>query len=192
MRTLLSSLLTLTLLSGCDIIDMPKSGQSGPVNPGSGVTRRVLLEDCTGPRCPNCPEAAEIAESIKDFYNTTEDRVIVVDINMVDQFSAPEPPNYTTDFRTPAGYEYEQTFGIAALGLPRGLVDRKPYNGSMGIARTSWSSAVAQVIDLPADMDLWFDSFNFNSTTNVVTATVKVLTSSSEVPPAFVARAVMV
>lgn len=174
MRTLLSSLLALALLSGCDIIDSPKGEQSGPVGPTSGVTRRVLLEDCTGARCNNCPEAADIAEDLQEFYNTNEERLIVVDINMVAQYAAPLPPNYTTDFRTPAGDEYAIHYDMATLGLPRGLINRMPYGGVIGISKGNWSSAVAAVIDLPPDMDLWFDSFNFNSATNVVTTTVKV------------------
>ncbi len=183
MRTLLSSLLALALLTGCDIINAPKGDSAQPVIPVNGVIRRVLLEDCTGPRCPNCPQAAEIADGIQNLYNVNEERVIVVAINMVDQFSAPVPPNYTTDFRTPAGVVYEQTFGMAALGLPRGLINRMPYNGTLGINRQNWSSAVAQVIDLPADMDLWFDSFNFNSATNQVSTTVKVAVLNPVIGP---------
>lgn len=174
MRTLLSSLLALALLSGCDIINAPKGDSAQPVNPVAGVTRRVLLEDCTGARCSNCPQAAVIAADLQTLYNQNEDRVIVVAIHMVPQYAEPLPPNYTTDFRTPAGNEYALHYDMAALGLPRGLINRKPYNGSPAIARSNWSSAVAQVIDLPPDMDLWFDSFNFNIATNEVTTSVKV------------------
>lgn len=174
MRTLLSSLLVLALFSGCDIIDAPKNDTAHPVSPVTGLTRRVLLEDCTGARCNNCPEAADIAQSLQDLYNTDQERVIVVDINMVAQYAAPLPPNYTTDFRTPAGDEYAIHYDMAGLGLPRGLINRMPYGGVIGINKNNWSSAVAAVIDLPPDMDLWFDSLNFNSATNVVTATVKV------------------
>lgn len=176
MRILLSSLLALALLSGCDIINTPKGESAQPVNPVTGVTRRVLLEDCTGSRCSNCPAAADIADGLQTLYNGNEERVIVVAINMVAQYSAPLPPPspYTTDFRTPAGDAYAIQYDMAALGLPRGLINRKPYNGSAGIARSNWGSAVAQVIDLPADMDVWFDSFNFNSATDQVTTTVKV------------------
>ncbi len=174
MRTLITFLLALALLSGCDIIDMPQNDNAHPVNPVTGLTRRVLLEDCTGARCPNCPTAADLAESIQNFYNTNEERVIVVDINMVAQFSAPLAPDYTTDFRTPAGDEYATHYNLSVIGLPSGLINRMPYGGVVPQGAGSWSSAVAAVIDLPPDMDVWFDSFNFNSATNVVTTTVKV------------------
>lgn len=172
MRTLLSSLLALALLSGCDIIDMPKGEQSGPVNPGSGVTRRVLLEDCTGHLCNNCPEAADIAEQLKDVYG---DRLVIVAVHMNSTFAAPQAPIgdgiYDDDFRTPAGNQYESMFQVD--GLPKGLIDRTPYNNFVPIHRNSWSSAVAQLIDQPADFDLWIDSLSYNASSNTVTGTVK-------------------
>lgn len=177
-KPILPSLLAISLLSRCDIIDIPKDGIPAPTPPGSStVTRRVLLEDCTGPLCTYCPAAAVIADGIQAYYNTAEnERVIVVAINMFAIFSAPQAPIgdgiFDTDFRTPAGNAYEQYF--APPGLPSGLINRKPYQGSIPVGRSSWGSAVAQLIDLPADMDIWFDSFSFNSSTNVVTTTVKV------------------
>ena len=172
MRAFVSSLLALALLSGCDIIDMPKGAQAGPVHPGSGVTRRVLLEDCTGHLCPNCPEAADIADGLKDVYG---DRLVIVAVHMIAAYAAPQPPlddgKYDVDFRTEAGYAYEQNFNIN--GLPKGLVNRTPYSNQVPIPRSSWSSAVAQLIDLPASIDLLVDTLNYNSAANTVTATVK-------------------
>jgi hypothetical protein len=170
MRTLLSSLLALALLTGCDIVDLPKGEQAGPV-PISGVTRRVLLEDCTGHLCPNCPEAAEIAEQLKDVYG---DRLVIVAMHMSTTFAAPQAPIgdgiYDDDFRTLAGNQYESMFQVD--GLPKGLIDRTPYSNLIPIPRLSWSSAVAQLIDQPANIDLWIDSLSYNSGTNTVTATV--------------------
>ena len=169
MRIILPALMAVALLAGCDIISTPKGEIAGPTNPNGGeITRRVLLEDCTGHRCPNCPAAAELADQLKGIYG---DRLIVVAVHMQTNFAGPVSPNFTTDFRTDAGNAYDQTFSIG--GLPAGLINRTPYEGVRAIGRGSWSSAVAQLIDLPAAVDLWFESLDYNSTTNMVTATVK-------------------
>lgn len=162
--------LALGLLSGCDIINAPKSDIAGPVSPGSGVTRNVLLEDCTGHLCTNCPAAAQIAEDLKVTYG---ERLVLVAVHMSSTFAAPVAPfddgEYDADFRTPAGDAYETQFNVN--GLPKGMINRTPYNSLIPLHRNNWGSAVAQLIDQPADIDLWFESLNYTSTT--VTATVK-------------------
>ncbi len=172
MRNLIIPILLIAAFSGCDIIDQPKGETASPVVPGGGVTRNVLLEDCTGHLCPNCPQAALIADQLKGVYG---DRLVVVAVHMSSTFAAPQVPLgdgvYDTDFRTPAGNEYETTFQVS--GLPKGLIDRTPYNNLIPVSRSSWSSAVAQLIDLPASVDLWFDTLSYNSSTNMVSATVK-------------------
>ena len=168
MRITLLSLFAIGLLSGCDIVDMPRGGADGPTLPGDdSVTRNVLLEDCTGHLCNNCPEAAEIAQGLKDVYG---DRLVVVGVHMVESFAGPVSPDYTTDFRTPAGNAYEQTFQISAL--PMGLISRKPFNNSIRVSRGNWSSAVAQLINTPANMDIWIDPLTYDN--NIVSGTVKV------------------
>ena len=160
------------LLASCDKVDDPLGDNEGPVNPGTTVPRRVLLEDCTGHTCNNCPQAAEIAEDLKTIYG---DKLIVVAVHMVDGFAAPQPPlgdgTLDTDFRTEAGTAYEQTFSV--LSLPKGFVSRAPYENAIGLSRTKWSSAVAAIINQEADFDLWFDTLSFNAGTNTLTTTVK-------------------
>ena len=169
MRFPLSSLLLLAALASCDIVDMPKGQNAQPAPPqGTTVTRNVLLEDCTGFRCNNCPSAAQIALQLKDTYG---DRLVVVGVHMVNSFSAPEPPNYVTDFRTPAGTEYETTFNITAL--PIGLVNRKTFNNSILVSRYSWSTAVAGMIDQEADLALQIDSLHYDAGTNTVSGNVR-------------------
>lgn len=173
MRNQLSFLLLLVMLASCDIVDLPKGESASPIPPGGGtVTRKVLLEDCTGHLCTYCPEAAVIAEGLKVVYG---DRLVIVALHMSTTFAAPQAPIgdgiYDTDFRTAAGNAYEQQFLVD--GLPKGLINRTPFNNNITIGRSSWSSAVAQLVDQPATINLWIDSLAFNSGTNVITATVK-------------------
>lgn len=172
-NSVIPSLLAFVMLSGCDIIDLPKGESAAPTPPGgSTVTRKVLLEDCTGHLCNNCPEAADIAEGLKGVYG---DRLVIVAVHMMTSFAAPQAPIgdgiFDDDFRTPAGNEYESIFNINSL--PKGLINRTPYGGVKPISRSNWGSAVAQLIDLPASVDLWIDSLNYNNGANTVTATVK-------------------
>jgi len=154
---------------GCDQIDNPGLVETGPALPGgSTTTRNVLLEDCTGFQCTNCPAAAQQAEVLKGIYG---DRLVVVGVHM-GHFAEPNGPNYTTDFRTPAGNEYRTTFGINFY--PAGLVSRVPYLGASGLAMGSWSSAVANLIDQPADMDVWLEPLTYNDAGNTVSGAVKV------------------
>ena len=98
---------------------------------------------------------------------------------MSSTFAAPLPPigdgMFDTDFRTVAGNDYESVNGGFGIdGLPKGMINRTPYNSPfVPMNKDSWSSAVAQLIYLPADIDLWIDTLNFNSATNMVTTTIK-------------------
>ena len=166
---ILPCFIAIGLLSGCDIVDLPK-GDRGPVvgNGGSSVTRNVLLEDCTGHLCNNCPDAAIRAQQLKDIYG---DRLVVVGLHMVSAFAQPQSPDYTTDFRTPAGNDYENTFGVTAL--PIGMVNRKLLNGSRLVSRYSWSTATAGMIDEPADLDLRIDTLIFDAGSNTVSGIIR-------------------
>lgn len=179
MRNFLPCLLALGLFSGCDIISTPKSEMAGPINPGSGVTRNVLLEDCTGHLCNNCPAAADVAEDLKDIYG---DRLVIVAVHMSATFAAPQAPPFDDDFRTTAGNAYEQQFLVD--GLPKGLINRTPYNSPFApMNQDNWGSAVTQLIDTLASVDLWIDTLNYNSGTNTVTATVKAAVLSAMPAP---------
>lgn len=174
MRKFILPLLALLTASGCDIVNEPKAGMATPNLPGGeSAVRRVLLEDCTGFRCNNCPQAAAMAQSLKDVYG---DRLVVVGVHMKQQFAGPEWPYddgvYDTDFRTEAGNAYDQTFGI--VGLPNGLIDRAPYNNMMAMSIGSWSAAVAERMELPPVLDVWFTGLQYNSGANTVSGTVKV------------------
>ena len=179
MRYLLPSLLLIGTLAGCDII--VHKGHVGPNNGGGGgdgVTRIVLLEDCTGHLCNNCPDAAIRAQELKDIYG---DRLVVVAVHMVNSFAQPQAPDFTTDFRTPAGTDYENTFQIDAL--PTGLVSRKSFNNSTLVSRYTWSTAVASLIDQDADVDLQIDSLNFDANSNSVSGTIRAIVSNPAAGP---------
>ena len=160
------------LLGGCDYVGHPlEEGNIG--GPGEGVTRRVLLEDFTGHTCPNCPAATAVALQLQALYG--EENLIIVGLHVTDAFALPGAPPFQTDFRTPAGDTYADPANFNITFLPVGMVSRKEYNSSKLVSDGNWGSAVSDIIGQPADADLWFDSFNYDSGTGQITTTIKVV-----------------
>ncbi len=172
MRKTLQSLILLipAVLFSCDYVDEPidpNAGNGG--GGGEGITRKVLLEDMTGHTCNNCPGAARIAEDLQDIYG--ED-LVVVGVHC-GGFSAPVAPigdgYFDTDFRTPDGIIYQQTFQVSFF--PAGLVSRSIFNGSRIVSEGSWSTAVADIIGQPSPFELWFNDLDVGA--NSVSAEIK-------------------
>jgi hypothetical protein len=63
---------------------------------------------------------------------------------------------YDTDFRTSDGDAIFQRWNT--LSIPKALINRLPYNGTMLPGRSAWSSAVFAQSGLTASADLWFDT----------------------------------
>ncbi len=170
--TILSHLAAL-LLASCDYVDTPVEGPGPGPGPEEGVTRRVLIEDFTGFRCPNCPAATQVALQLQGIYG--EDQLIVMGLHVTDVFAAPVPPLddgvFDTDFRTPAGDELATSFGVSFL--PVGPVSRREFNSSLLLGSAGWSSAVSEIIGTPSHLDLWFDTLSYDPGTGEINTTVK-------------------
>jgi hypothetical protein len=149
MKTLLkffSFSIFILFVSSCDIIDEPFARET-VIDTSDTIKRKVLLEDYTGHTCINCPTAAVLAQDMKDLYGN---KLIVMAVH-AGFFAMPQSGNYSADFRTPAGNELDDFFGISAVGLPKGMVNRTEYNGNRIIAHDKWGAAIGEIIDLPAD-----------------------------------------
>jgi|LakMenEpi03Aug12_release.lakeMendotaPanAssembly.Ray.scaffolds.fasta_scaffold04040_12 hypothetical protein len=167
------------LISGCDIVEEPygPSDNGGGPPPVEGVRRRILLEDFTGHRCIYCPEAASIAQDLEEDPTIGPDLVVVA-LHVTDFFAGPVPPlgdgYYDNDFRTEAGTTYTNQWLPPGSGLPKGMVNRVPYNGALMLDRFAWDAAITEQLGQPALMDLWFSELTRNSSAGVVNAKVKV------------------
>ena len=151
-------------LAACDYVEDP-TPPANPDNGGGGngggdtavVTRKVLLEDITGHRCPNCPRAARVAQALKD--DVYGDDLVLVAIH-AGFFSNPVPPlgdgQYDTDHRTEAGNAYNAAYGPQSY--PIGLISRKPFNNSILVNDGNWGSAVADLIGTPTPFKLRVDT----------------------------------
>jgi hypothetical protein len=170
MRAPIALLFAMATLASCDVIEFPDNTIAGGGGPApEGPARKVLLEDITGHTCNNCPEATDIAVDLHDVYGSA---LILVGVH-ASAFAEPQAPPFDTDFRTIAGEEYLTTFGVNSL--PAGLVSRRPFSGSMIVGTGNWGSAVAEIINTPADVEVIFDTVEYVSGTNTVNMTIQVV-----------------
>ena len=143
--------------AACEIVDPPYLE-----NPGGGdtsqYTKRVLIEDYTGHSCPNCPKAAETADQLKKIYG---DQLVVMAVH-AGYFATPVPsdPLFAQDFRTQAGNEWNDFFGIDEY--PNGLVNRvatesgvyaTPYGNWGAVVEAELQKQTEAVITIHSDFD---------------------------------------
>ncbi len=154
MRALHSYILILLVFiltwTSCDVIEEPylrdgvtpppdTSACPVPVFPDPGpALQYVLLEDYTGHKCPNCPEAAKLAHDLQAQWGN---RLIVLTIH-AGWFATFGSAPYTTDYTTPAGDAWDQTFGISNFGNPNGMVNRTGYAQTHIVGPANWAGRI--------------------------------------------------
>ena len=143
---ILSSILTII---SCDVEEGPFiTDYNSYINPD----KKVLIEDFTGHLCPNCPNAARELDAIHDIYG---DQIIGMAVHVSTTFARPyasnQAPNFQYDFRTDWGNGLDDFYGISAVGLPRGMVNRIGYPDNHKLGKDEWASAVA--LELKKDID---------------------------------------
>jgi hypothetical protein len=108
--------------------------------------KRVLLEDYTGHTCQNCPAAAAIAHNQEAVYNG---KLIVLAVH-AGYYALPGTGEFSADFRTDAGNQWNNDFQIIAY--PSGMIDRKEFNGQQVVASSEWVTDIASVINQSPEM----------------------------------------
>lgn len=153
--------LTVILFTACDKIAEPYLIATGtidtvacpaPIFPTITThIKRVLLEDYTGHTCVNCPSAALSTHNLKGQYG---DKLVVIAVHAGFFAKPSNTGNYTYDFRTPAGTDWDNYFGIGAIGNPNGMVNRRKINNTYVIAPSGWSNAVAGMVAETPQIDI--------------------------------------
>jgi len=150
MKKYLAILSSILIITSCDVEDGPFiTDYDSYVNP----EKKVLIEDFTGHLCPNCPDAARELDAIHDIYG---DQIIGMAIHVSKSFARPYPasqaPSFQYDFRTNWGDDWDAFYGISAMGLPRGMINRIGYQDeSHKLGKDEWASTVA--LELKKDID---------------------------------------
>lgn len=185
---LLSVCIALTVYS-CDYVGDPippsnlnaddTSTCSTPIFPTITThVRKVLIEDYTGHTCTNCPNAARKLNMID---TANQGKIIPLAVH-VSNYAEPNAGttggpvgSYTVDYRTDVGNLYDAFFKIAAGGLPKGMINRIPYNSTTLTHRKNWwewEAAVASIINQPAKADIQIIN-NFDVATKKLCTHVK-------------------
>ena len=127
----------------CDVIDEPfTKGDVG--QPTLDPNRpNILLEEFTGHTCIYCPGGSEIAENLHKQY---PDRIFIVAIHAGELAKPQAGEKYNYDFRTNEGNDIDNFYQASAQGLPRGMVNRIPYNNQKSYSPGNWINAI---------MDFW-------------------------------------
>ena len=128
--------------------------------------QNVLIEDYTGHTCVNCPGAAETAHDIK---SNCEERVIIIAVH-AGYFALPaESGNYTYDFRTNAGNEWNDFFGI--VSNPNGVVNRVSENGNYILGPGLWAEQATKLLAQNCPVNIEIEN-TFSITENKLTTKV--------------------
>jgi hypothetical protein len=149
MKKYLAILSSILIIISCDVEEAPFiTDYNSYINPD----KKVLIEDFTGHLCPNCPGAARELDAIHDIYG---DQIIGMAVHVSTTFARPyssnQAPNFQYDFRTDWGNSLDDFYGISAVGLPRGMVNRIGYPENHKLGKDEWASTVA--LELKKDID---------------------------------------
>ncbi len=150
--------------AACDREDEPYLVYQGSTGGGGDTTlkiRKVLIEKYTGHRCVNCPQGDIIANTIHSLYG---EQIIIMAIHAGFD-SEPSIPPYEADFRTVTGNELNSYFQVPFY--PTGMVNRTEYDGERVMYINKWESATADLINLPQEANITFNS-NYDASTRKV------------------------
>jgi hypothetical protein len=168
MKKIFFFLIFFSVLSSCDIIEDPyiQLGANGCTVPEPAFTprtspvRKVLVEDITGHRCGNCPRAAE---KVHDLIVAHPDQVVAISVHseLSGYFTSPlgDTGKYSYDFRTELGKEIDEKFGVSAVGLPNGLINRIKSGNTAVVPYTQWENKVTNLLNTPPVMDVQIKNF---------------------------------
>ena len=135
--------------------------------------RSVLLEDYTGHRCVNCAPAAKTANTIQDLYHG---QVYVIAVHAGD-FARPDPvhypPYFADDYTCATGNDWNGYSGFNIDGYPKGMVNRRPFNGNTSFGPADWNQATQIAVSLPKVAIMTLHN-SFNSLTNQLSSAVGV------------------
>ncbi len=149
MQKLYLSLILITIISSCDIVESPYMDNPGTTNPIDTTTyiQKILIEDFTGHTCPNCPSAAEELDAMQELFG---DQIIGIALHVGTSFARPlanQAPKFQYDFRTKWGEEIDVFFDVTNNGLPKGLVNRIDYPNDHRKNKDEWLDAVQELLN---------------------------------------------
>ncbi len=140
--------------------------------------KEILIEDVSGPVCPNCPQAALIAKTLE---NANPGRINVVTLypNYPGLESLMKPinkPGYISkyDFRTNDAADIISSYPAAPSTLPVGYINRKNFSGNFWFEpKENWNGDVASELTATAPLNIEIVP-TYNSSNNLLNVNVTV------------------
>ncbi len=167
-RLMYSLLMTLWVLSACDVVEGPYiETVVTSTDDTNSYVQKVLIEDFTGHRCGNCPRAHEALADLIDIYGDQ-----IVPISYHAGFYAQVLGDYSADYTSEAGDEYFSYFGIESAGTPNGLVNRREFSGSVIAGYAEWPTATYQLVQESPLVGIAMQEVVFNESTRQVSTTI--------------------
>ncbi|HXB41451.1 MAG TPA: Omp28-related outer membrane protein [Bacteroidia bacterium] len=168
-KIILSIFLAAILFHGCDYVRNAQKTFTVK-KPGD---RKILIEDYTGHKCGNCPAAARELKRLDSIY---KGQIVPIAVHAGFYANVTPPtavPPYTTNLKSQAGTDYDNTFGNSAAGNPNGLVSRVGFGKASFIEQwSSWSSTVGTLNEDSAAFNISITN-SYNSSSNQVTSRVR-------------------
>lgn len=165
--------LTVLLFATCDKIEGPffdvlnseeVTVEFPEIDP-STVYRKILFEEFTAHYCQNCPSGHQTLESLHQQYGDT---LVAVGIHCT-PLADPRGTLYSYNFRTDAGDEIGETFGIESI--PAAIINRCYVEG--GISRSQWFNEVRALERTQASAAIQLIN-EYDDVTEMLKANVKV------------------
>ncbi len=140
------------IFNACDVVDAPYKVEietcPSPEFPANTThTKRVMIFDFTGHRCPNCPSAHRALDQLA---TNNPGQIIAVAIHAGFDARPYESGMYTYDFRTETGNELEAAMGIPYY--PIGLVNS--FESANLVSYQNWAASIQTEIVKDVVVDL--------------------------------------
>lgn len=141
------TLLCLFAASSCDKIEGPYISQDQSVVTDvvfpdldtNAVIQKVLMEEYTGQCCVNCPNGHRELEELSETFGEA-----LVPIGLHVGIFAIPTSSFPNDFRTEEGTTLYNDFGVASIGTPAGVVNRKSFGGSSVLNISQWRQSISE------------------------------------------------
>mgnify|MGYP005856277559 CR=1 FL=1 len=152
---LLVGVVGLMLLAGmgCDIVEAPYRTGTSRVEVRDSlrtdtiqlpVRQYVLLEDFTGFRCGNCPAAGDV---LKALHEAHPEALIPLKVH-VGPLATPTT-RLPYEYRNQTGNDIDNRFNISGGGIPKGMVNRRDFGGSVVLTASNWPAALQAELQRP-------------------------------------------
>jgi hypothetical protein len=190
--------LPVLLIAACDKIKHPIEkrdtviGKNFITKSNKNVSNyyKVLLEDYTGHTCGQCPRAAIQADSLSKAYGN---KLVVMAVHAGPYATVDSTRGFFDDYQTPAGTAWNSPsgFGVSKVGNPNGMINRKPYGGSIIQTYTKWKSTIPTALALEPFITKLLVTTNYDPDVRALNTTIQAIFQADYENPVKISAAII-